>query len=278
MSSRLVRLAVVALAVGAAGLMFASKARAAELNCSAGCGLVTPVTLPAAFAETGGDAKFSTTQFGSSGTGVIDSFLRVQNDGVEDGHNTGSSTLLNDEKSGSFTTNLQLNQVQIVTLSGQTYYQFLLDINQTGDSLLALNNVQICTAASANLTATDTCPGTLKYSFGTFGSGTDWILLDAGFSGSGSGKADLFMYVPTSALGPQGSTYVYLFSQFGLANHAGTSKNDVYGDSNDGFEEWAVERCFPNCAATPEPGSWILLGTGILGLAALVRRSRSVIS
>src|SRR5215475_7036831 len=78
----------------------------------------------------------------STGTGVIDSFLRIQQTGQERGYNTDVGTPL-DDKGGGFTRTLQLSDVPTVTIGGVVYRQFLLDINQNGSQLLSLNQIQI---------------------------------------------------------------------------------------------------------------------------------------
>jgi hypothetical protein len=287
MKSIALRLVSVGLVVGAVALALPSRAAASELDCTAGCALQA---LP--FGSFGGTALFSTTAIGSTGTGVLDPFIRIQNDGMESGHNT-SGTLVDDEKAGTWTHDLQLDHLPIAVKNGVSYYEFLLDANETGSDkgrLISLNNVQICVGATGGMTGStvttplngnkvdidrSACPGTLKYSFGAFNSTTDNILLDYELAGSGSGKGDLFMYIPVATLGPASGQYVYLFSQFGLAD---SNK----GDSDAGFEEWAIKSCYPNCglvvdphSTVPEPGSLLLLGAGVISLAAIVRR-RSV--
>ncbi len=141
-----------------ASLVLATGASAGILDCSGGCSLLFD------------GALWVTTTEASTGTGVIDSFVRL-NDGnglVEDGHNTSGRPLLNQENSSpSFTRDIQLKNIPLLTIDGAQYYEFLLDINQQkSDSLLALNRVEICTAATGGQTEAGGCPGTMKYSFG----------------------------------------------------------------------------------------------------------------
>ena len=286
----LIRKLALTLAMTAAGalvLVTPSTATAGVIDCTSPC---TNVTF-------GGGILFSSrVAGGSTGTGLINSFVRINggSDGdhstpnYADGHNTDSGTLLNEELAGTWTHALQLKDIPTVLRSGVLYYEFLLDVNEPGSSsksLISLNNVQLCTAATGNLTAVDACPGTLETSAGTYGSGADAITMDASdFSGSGSG--DMFMYVRVSDIGTNvgaaGLTYLYLFSQFGRPDP----------EDAGGFEEWAVRVCGQDygsanplaCvtpdvvvdprAAVPEPGSVLLLGGGLAALIA-VRRRRS---
>jgi hypothetical protein len=120
-----------------------------------------------------------------------------------------SGTLTQDENSSpTFTHDLLASAVPVVTINGLTYYEFLLDINQTGtDPLLSLSSLSLCVSDTGNQTISataTTCAGA-----GSAGA-VDLIYdLDAGTNNSvelnylfnsGSGSGDLFVYIPTSTL------------------------------------------------------------------------------
>ena len=203
-------------------------------------------------------AILTTTDSQSTGTGVIQSFVRLtSNDPCIQGYNTSARPLEFDENnSPQFTRDLALAAVPIVTIGGIQYREFLLDINQqSADSLLSLNNVEIYLHNSTEITG---------YDFGLApiweldGAGNRIVELDYNLN-SGSGSGDLFLYVPNSLF--VGGTQVTLFSQFG----------DSPNENNDGFEEWAVR----TTVSVAEPGILALLGIALLALGG-TRRRRTV--
>jgi hypothetical protein len=218
--------------------------------------------------------SFTVEQVGPqpTGTGFIDSFLRVQAKGSEQGYNTDNGTPL-DDKGGNFTRSLLLSEIPIVDVGGTLYRQFLLDINQNVDTLLSLNQIQLFQSNSDptafTLTgATSTNPpqmdaftlaATEVFRMNNSSNSTNpfEIELNAKLN-SGSGSGDMFLFVPDADFNRSLSN-VILYSQFGKPNGA--------DESNGGFEEWAVVKGAP----VPEPGSLILLGTGLL-IVGLVRR------
>ena len=221
-------------------------------------------------------ANFSQGQTVPAGTGVFDSFLRIQAQGVEQGYNTSGDPVPFDDKKDPHTHNLQLNQLAETTINGGNYYTFGLDINETsggGKSGLSLDVLKIYTSPVGSQTTTDVNSlGTLRYNLDAHGD--TYVMMDTKAGKPGSGASDLRVFINANAFaGAKASDYVYLYSQFG--NHAA---------ADGGFEEWGAtmqaEGVPPaggnvpsggNVAAVPEPNIGIMLGLGMLGVG-IVRR------
>jgi hypothetical protein len=198
---------------------------------------ILDLTSSGALAATPGGAIVQQTAAQPTGTGVIHSFLRIQGPASggksEQGYNTDARPLQFDEnKSPVFTRSLKTADVPIVTIDGQTYREFLLDINQNGrDSKLSLDEVRIYLGHQPNLTGYDPNGKTLAGLTPVFdldAGGDVSVLLDARLN-SGSGSGDMLLYVPSAAF--TGGEYVYLYSKLGVQTGA---------TANGGFEEWAV--------------------------------------
>jgi len=196
-------------------------------------------------------ALFQRADFRPAGTGVINSFVRLQtNDPVEQGYNTSGRPVAFDENtSPQFTRNITYGQVPTVTFNGTAYKEFILDINQTDSSpLLSLDQIKVFTSPTGSQTTADVNSlGTLRYDLDA---GEDsYVKLDYSLD-SGSGQGDMLLLVPVSAFGDTGADqFVYLFSRFGDHNA-----------NNDGFEEWAIREAIPLPQA-----AWM----GLIGLAAV---------
>jgi hypothetical protein len=201
-----------------------------------------------------------------TGTGVIDPFLRVQNDFQEQGYNTSGGTPF-DEKAGIWTHDIQFSDLQStqVTVDGTAYYQLLLDINEPGGnkSLISLDSLQFFTSDTGSKTTTDLSQlGTLRWSLD--GQGDSYVLLDASRN-SGSGSGDMYAYIPAAAFsGVSNSDFIYLYCRFG-------DQVSADGTTEGGFEEWAL-------AASPVPEVGALFPIiGVItaaGATSLLRRRR----
>ncbi|HEV8604245.1 MAG TPA: PEP-CTERM sorting domain-containing protein [Tepidisphaeraceae bacterium] len=200
-----------------------------------------------------------------TGTGTLNTFLRMQRNGVEQGFNTDFRPTLFDEMNDS--TSLLLSRAPKVTIDGTIYREFLLDINENNSSpLLSLNDVEIFlgiqpdAAGFANL-------GTMVYKMDAAANNS--VKLDSSLN-NGSGSGDMLLYVPDSNFADVTGPYVYLFSRFGQA--IPNDNSDVTSDG--GFEEWSAGKKGPNgtivpITPVPEPASLSLL---IVASATLLRR------
>ena len=183
-------------------------------------------------------AIFDYTDGQSTGTGIIDPFLRVQADTVEQGYNTSNAAVPFDDKVGIWTHDVTFAQLQAttVTIGGTDYFKLLLDVNESGStaSTISLDQLQFYTSPTGSQnTTTVSSLGTLRYTFST----GDRVDLDAARN-PGSGAGDMLAYIPTSVFaGTQSTDFVYLYCHFG----------DTYSTS-DGFEEWALIAAIPEAS------------------------------
>lgn len=229
-----------------------------------------------------------------AGSGVIDTFLRMQQTGSEQGYNPSSGTPLDVKPPsgpGDHTRPLRLSEVPLVLIGGSLYREFGLDVNQVGNGLISLNQVQIFQSAAplgpanSDFTLQEAgVSGDAVISFNT-GSPTSVFAMNTRFNnggnfdannevwidtGKGSGTGDMFFYVANSRFDNSApNSYITLFSQFGSPSGS--------NESNSGFEEWFIREGVPiPPTPVPEPSTiaMALTSFGLFGIMGL-RRLRS---
>jgi hypothetical protein len=200
-------------------------------------------------------AQFTPAQ--PTGTGVIQSFVRIQGaasgGGSEQGYNTSARPLQFDENnSPQFTRDLTVGQVPVVNVNGVNYRQFLLDINQKASSpLLSVDEVRIFLDGKAGDTGYNPTTHTLAgiapvFDLDAGPQGDVSVLLNSSLN-NGSGSGDMFLLVPDSAFANADlNTHVYLYSKMGAQSGA---------SANGGFEEWSVRTNGTTNALPPGTGS-----------------------
>jgi uncharacterized repeat protein (TIGR01451 family) len=182
-----------------------------------------------------------------SGTGLFNTFVQIQHNGIEQGYNTDGAHQFDEKNNSQFNHSLLLANVPIVvgdgsngTVEGVAYRQFILDINEpNGGSkpFLSLDKLQIWQEESRSLT-------NFTSGAGFAGTHTNFLTfdLDAGIDrwiatkdlSSGSGRSDLQVLIPDSFfINDAAHRYVYLYSAFGY-------QNGFVADG--GFEEWGVTK------------------------------------
>jgi len=177
-------------------------------------------------------ALFESATAPGAGSGNIDSFVGIKDPsaGIVRGYNTTGTRQFETMENPKA---LELSHVPLVKRGGVVYRQFLLDINQAKDaSKLSLDTIEIYVSEYPDLTGHPGFGGNATKVLDLDGGGDAWILLDASIGG-GSGKSDMYAYIPNYLFPAEGDPYVYLYSQFGA------SENSAY-PNNDGYEEWGV--------------------------------------
>lgn len=157
------------------------------------------------------------------------------------------------------------------------YYVFALDINESVQKYLSLDDVRVYTRAPpdpsplpSTLAALSNL-GALRYEMNPGGTQSH-VLMDYSLH-SGSGDLDLYMFLKTSLFtGAAAGDYVYLYTSFGQYSFMGPDRTDFSSDN--GFEEWAVPIKLDGQVTTaPEPGAAaVLLAGAVVGSALLGRR------
>lgn len=284
---------LVPVVLSAAGFLLAASGSASATECDLRLGGSCTIN----------SGLFYTDEQHPTGTGFIDSFLRIQQAGWEQGYNTSARPVEDSVQvkvDPNFTRNLTLGEVGTKTIGGVLYREFFLDVNEQAagtKNWITLDQLEIYGSNMANLN--QYCGGVANTGSGDLGSqasgnptcgtgvpnynndatklydldtgGDNYVQIDYLLMGSGSGSSDLVFYLRDSLF--TGYQYVYLFSQFGDLN---LIKNNNLYESGAGFEEWFTKSAIPppNINAVPEPATLVLLGSGLA--LAWRRRRRTV--
>jgi SdrD B-like domain len=173
-------------------------------------------------------------------------FVRLDAAGVEQGYNSdGRPVQFNESSRPLLNHSLQLGDIPTVTVSGVTYREFVLSINEPSRrSLLSLDELRIYVASTGNLlgysAATKQLSG-IPAVYDLDAGGDNTVLLNNNLNGA-TGPGDAKVLIPDSVFaGAAPTDFVYLYSKFGVNLRA-----------NGAFEAWGVQ---PVVAPPPPTGN-----------------------
>lgn len=183
----------------------------------------------------------SNTTYGSSGSGIFDSFVRIQGgSAIQKGYNT-DGTLEFDTKSGGFTHSIKLSEIPTIMVGGNLYWEFFADINESNSTpKISLDDFELYLTTDRNLTGYPFTGSETKIYDYTLVNNSYFILIND--VNQGSGRGDLRYLVPyNESVVPAGcnygnpacTTYLVLYTVWG--------GKDSYA-SDGGFEEWKVKK------------------------------------
>ncbi|TWJ18784.1 PEP-CTERM sorting domain-containing protein [Geobacter argillaceus] len=232
--------------------------------------LATPIMLDLTTKGSSGfinGAEFLQGTIKPTGTGVYEPFLRLQRNGTEQGFNTSAPGVM-DNKAGIWTKDLLAGTIPTITVNGKLYREIRLDINESNSKnakYLSLDSLEIYLQDTGGISSKAGLTN-LRYSMDT-PTKDYYVKLDYTLA-PGSGWDDMSVLLPEEIFADSAThRYFYLYSQFGL-NFT----------SDAGFEEWAADPLTPSPPVppqevVPEPGTFTLLGLGMVALG-LYRRTR----
>jgi hypothetical protein len=229
--------------------------------------IVDLTTSPDASGEIDG-ALFFATQQQPFGTGFRDPFLRIDEKApTEQGYNTDGGFPFDDKSPHNFQHSLYIPDLTVTIFNGLPYLVFELDSNQAGNSYtmhdITMTSLQIFTTNDPNQTTESftgggilALNGTLVYNLDATGNNS------VKMTALGSGKADMFMYIPADLV-KTGELYLVLYSAF--SNPVATTG---------GFEEWLF---IPGTQPIPEMGTLFpVIGLLVAVLSTRVLRRRKI--
>jgi hypothetical protein len=189
-------------------------------------------------------AYFEVSSLHPAGTGVFDPFLTIQNSPWEQGYNSNTQNF-DTKRVPQWNHEIRFSDLSVSTINGVDYYGFVVDVNEPNggsQSGISLDGLRLFTSSTLQHSTSVDANGFFNGSLGNlrYDLGANSVLYDDQHSGSGT--ADMSIYIPVSALaGSNPNDYVYLYQRWGNSD-----------GSAGGFEETSLIR---GITPVPEMGA-----------------------
>lgn len=181
----------------------------------------------------------------NASNGSIQSFLRLDNNGREQGFNTNARPDQFDASGNKNLTHaIKVSDLPVANVSGTEYAQLVLDVNEPNwQPMISLDALQIFVSSNAKLNdynAKKDTLGGLKAVYNMDAGADRWVKIDASLNNQ-LGTGDVVVDIPLSLLPSKdakgNANYMFLYSQFGQHFGAGGK-----------YEEWGT---FPQQSTPP---------------------------
>lgn len=240
---------------------------AAGMLVSAGIAQAAVLDLDSDGSGTINGAIFQTNDDHPTGTGVYNPFLTVQNNGWEQGYNSGTNRNFDTKRVPQWNHEIQFSDLQATVIGGVQYIGFRVDINEpnNANSEISLDALKVYFSSTLQTSTSTDSSGFFNGSLGTllYDLGANQVLYND--QDSGSGEGDINIYIPVSLFvnaGVQANDYIYMYQRWGNSD-----------STEGGFEETALIR---GVTPIPEMSTFFpIIGLlAAVGSTHLLRRRR----
>lgn len=163
-------------------------------------------------------ALFEVGSIHPAGTGVFQPFLTIQNNGWQQGYNSGTGNF-DTKREPQWNHEIRFSDLQQTTINGTAYFGFAVDVNEPNGGNkagISLDGLSLWTSATIQSSTSTNSSGYFNGSLGTlrYDLGANSVLYND--QNRGSGESDINIYIPVANFaGAQPNDFVYMYQRWG---------------------------------------------------------------